>query len=134
MILKGKRVFIVEDEVKNLSVVSTILQSSGATIVVERLGKDASQKLLKSLPIDVILMDIMLPYGVSGYDVVKEIRSVPELAQIPVVAVSAADPNIEMEKARLQGFNGFISKPIRINTFSRHIADIISGNQVWLPE
>jgi adenylate cyclase len=133
MLLTGKRVFIVEDNAGNLAVMQTILKLEGATIFFERWGRDTYQRLLTAMPVDIILLDLMLPDGISGYDVFDTIRTFPALTAIPVVMVSAADPDLEMGKARQKGLQGYISKPIRAASFGRHIANAIGGKQVWAP-
>jgi CheY-like chemotaxis protein len=57
-------------------------------------------------------MDLMLPKQVSGFDLVCEIRQVPELTSLPIVDLSASDPDTAMLCARQLGFSGFICKPI----------------------
>jgi CheY-like chemotaxis protein len=131
MLLNHKRVFVVEDDPGNLAVMQTILTQQGATVFFERWGQNTSRRLLDALPIDIILLDLMLPNGMSGYDVFDAIQAVPELAGVPVVIVSAADPDHEMEKARRKGFSGFIGKPVRLNTFGHYVASIIGGQYVW---
>jgi len=133
MLLNQKRVFVVEDNPGNLAVMQTILTQQGATVFFERWGQDTCRRLLDALPIDIILLDLMLPNGISGYDVFSAIKAVPELASVPVVIVSAADPDHEMDKARRMGFSGFIGKPVRLNTFGHYVASVIQGQHVWAP-
>jgi CheY-like chemotaxis protein len=132
MILTGKRVFIIEDDAGNLAVMQTILTLEGATVVFERWARNTCERLLTTLPIDVILLDLMLPNGINGYEVFDMFRAIPELATIPVVIVTAADPDHEMKVAREKGMNGFISKPIGSATFAQNIASVIAGKQVWI--
>jgi CheY-like chemotaxis protein len=134
MTIKGKRIFVVEDDANNLAIVSTILQGAGATVYFSRRGMDVATKIRAVLPINIILMDLMLSDKMTGYDVLALIRARPELAAIPVIAVTAADPTIEIAKAKEKGFNGYISKPIRMHTFSRFIDNAINGEPVWSPE
>jgi CheY-like chemotaxis protein len=133
MLLKDKRVFVVEDNAGNLAIISLILSQNGAQVHFERWGVASGARLLQFMPVDIILLDLMLPNNVTGYDVFDQIRRMPELAHIPIVAVTAADPDKEMSKARQKGFNGFISKPIRLNTFGKYVADAIRGEEVWMP-
>jgi len=133
MLLKNKRVFIVEDDAGNLAIASVYLRQQGATVFYERWGRDTPQMILKHLPIDVILMDLMFPNNVSGFDIFDQIRQFKQLEHIPVVAVSAADPDSAMPKALAKGFSGFISKPISPR-ISKHIARIIEGKKVWAAE
>lgn len=130
MPLEGKHIFVVEDNPGNLSIILTILELTGAKTSFDRWGKQTIQRLKKADRVDMILMDLMLPHGLTGYDIYDEIKVVPELADIPVVIVSASDPNVEMNKARAKGFQGFIPKPINYN-LSITLATILAGQPIW---
>jgi CheY-like chemotaxis protein len=131
MLLQGKRIFVVEDDPSNLAIITTILRRHGASVPFETWGSGAVETLKMCLPIDLILLDLALPRGVSGYDIYDQIKLVPELANIPVVVVTAADPGIEMPKARKKGLNGFISKPLSYTSFGESIEAILNGEQIW---
>ena len=131
MLLESKRIFVVEDDSSNLAIIRTILLRQGASVPFDVWGKGTMEILRNSMPIDLILLDLALPRGVSGYDVFDQIRSTPELAKIPVVIVTAADPSTEMVKARTKGVNGFISKPIKYGTFAHSVAAVLEGKPVW---
>ncbi len=132
MVLKGKRIFYVEDDVKNKAIAQLILEQAGAVFSFERWGgENAILKIMAFMPVDLILLDLMLPQQVSGYDVFDAIRCKPELSHIPVVAISAADPFAEMPKAREKGFAGFIGKPINIRLFPQQLATVLDGGTVW---
>ena len=133
MSLKNRRIFIVEDNVGNLAVASIYLEQDGAKIKVERRGLKTAQAVLRSLPIDIILTDLMLPNSVSGFDIFDEIRRVPELAAIPVVAVSAADPDVAMVRARQKGFNGYIAKPITPRIVE-YVQAVLDGKPIWIAD
>jgi CheY-like chemotaxis protein len=81
--------------------------------------------------IDLILLDIMLPGKISGYDIFDEIKLVPRLQDTPIVAVTASDPDIEVPKAKEKGFNGYVSKPIDRNQFPHDMLKVIEGGEVW---
>jgi CheY-like chemotaxis protein len=130
--LQNKRIFIVEDNLANRAIEQMILERHGAKTAIERYGTDTIEKLKAFAPIDVIVMDLMLPEGVSGFDVADSIRQMPQFSHIPIVAVSASDPAEAMPKARKKGFSGFISKPIDFDTFPKQIARIINGEQIWI--
>lgn len=83
------------------------------------------------MPIDLILLDLMFPNHISGYDIFDRIRENPTFAHIPIVAISAADPALEMSKARAKGFSGFIGKPINLLQFPQQIVQLLEGEQVW---
>ena len=87
--------------------------------------------LARHLPVDIILMDLMLRFGVSGYEIFDQLRELPEFASIPVLAVSASDPEVEMPRLRAKGFAGFVSKPISFQEFPLQVAAAIEGEKVW---
>jgi CheY-like chemotaxis protein len=130
-LLEGKRIFIVEDDVTNLAIASVLLKQEGAIVGFERWGVNTLNTLRLMVPIHVILLDLNLEHGVSGFDVFDRIRADPQFADIPIVAVSALDPSLAMPTARKKGFTGFISKPIDFIQFAAQIATIVRGEQVW---
>jgi CheY-like chemotaxis protein len=129
--LIGKRIFIVEDNASNSTIMRVLLQAVGAIVYNDRFAINTVERIHEAGKIDLILMDLMLSKGQSGYDVFDEIRKDPELAKIPAIIVSASDPALEMNRARDKGFNGYISKPINNQTFARIIASVIEGQTVW---
>jgi two-component system, cell cycle response regulator DivK len=80
--------------------------------------------------IDLILMDIRLPYE-DGYSALAKIRQSEIHHHIPVVAVTAEASLEQMNKARQAGFDGFIGKPIEPDRFSGQITRILNGQEVW---
>ena len=132
MILENKKIFLVEDNVTNLAVIRTALRIHGASVPYDHWGTHAIKRLTGSHnKVDLILLDIMLPGGMSGYDVFDQIKSVPELEDIPVVALTASDSYIEVPKAKSKGFNGYISKPINRSTFADDLLKVMQGGEVW---
>jgi CheY-like chemotaxis protein len=131
MLLKNKQVFIVEDNSQNRVVFSVILQKSGAKVHFERWGEAALYQLKMLGHADVIILDLMLAEGVTGYDVFDAIRALPEYKNTPIVAVSATDPQIGIRETKARGFSGFISKPVDKNTFAQQIYHVICGEKVW---
>lgn len=130
-LLTNKRIFIVEDNLANRAIEQMILERHGAVTSIERYGVDTVRKLKYFAPVDIIVMDLMLPNGMSGFDVADEIRSHPEFKDVLVVAVSAADPAEALPKARAKGFVGFIAKPIDFDMFPKQIARMLQGEKVW---
>jgi CheY-like chemotaxis protein len=130
-LLEGKKVFILEDDVNNLAVATSMLRRYGATIYFDSWGVETAQTIKAFMPIDIILLDIHLPGGVTGYDVYDAIQELPELKDVPIVAVTASDPDREMKKAREKGFSGYISKPIRTKSFIKSLLAVMAGEEVW---
>ncbi len=136
MPLKDKIIFLVEDDAVSLSVIRMLLQKEGARVPFDHLGSRTIEQLLEilstpAIKIDLILLDLKLPYGVSGYDLLKAIRATPGLVNIPVVAFTAADPETEIPKAKAAGFTGYITKPIDRSHFIQDLGLILDGRPVW---
>jgi len=130
-ILQNKRIFIIEDNLANRTIEQMILERNGAKTAIERYGGSETIKNLKAfVPVDVIIMDLMLPEGVTGFDVADKIRTFSEFKHVPIVAVSAADPAESMPKVVAKGFAGFISKPIDFDLFPKQIARILDGEKI----
>lgn len=130
-LLDGKRIYVVEDDAMNLAINAVTLKRSGAFVIQDFWNTGAVERLRDYLPIDVVLLDLMLRHDMNGYKIFDELKADPVLAGIPVVAVSAADPDIEIPKAKVKGFAGFIGKPIKPILFPQQIADILDGKQIW---
>jgi CheY-like chemotaxis protein len=129
--LQDRRIFVVEDDVTNMAIVSVLLKNQGAIVIQDHWNSATVDMITRHLPIDVILLDLMLRNHVSGYDTFEQIRSNPALAAIPIVAVSAADPGIEIPRAQALGFSGFIGKPIDLRSFPQQVLSCISNEPVW---
>jgi two-component system, chemotaxis family, sensor kinase CheA len=132
MQLQGKRIFIVEDNRENRSIMQLLLEREGAQVSFERWGTDAAERLNAFAPVDIILLDLMFPNNVTGYQVFDEIRKLSAYDGVPIVAVSAAEAEVAIPKAYDRGFAGFISKPIiDYELFVRQVASILNGVPVW---
>ncbi len=129
--LKNKRIVIVEDNAYNLAVMNTVLQLEGAKTAFERWGSTTIERLRSFSPVDLILLDLMFPGGVTGFQVFDKIRAHSEFAAIPIVAVSAMDPAIAIPQVRAHGFAGFIAKPIDIDQFPLQLAKLANHESLW---
>lgn len=131
MSLKGKRIAVVEDDVTNMAIISTLLRQAGASVIQDPWNTSTVDRLRQSLPIDLILLDLMLRHGISGYEIYDKLKAYPELARIPVVVVSASDPALEMNRAQQKGINGYIEKPISYRDFTQQVEAVLNGKEVW---
>jgi CheY-like chemotaxis protein len=130
-LLQGKRIFIVEDNVQNRVVFTMVLQIHGARVEFDRWGRETLSRMRNFPNMDLIILDLMLPNGVTGYQVFDEIRTVPDYAAVPIIAVSAAEPAIALPKTREKGFNGFIAKPVDDELFPKQLARVMAGEKIW---
>ncbi|MCU0475124.1 MAG: response regulator [Anaerolineae bacterium] len=130
--LQNKRIFYVEDDARNRAVIRILLEAAGAQIEFDRWGfAETAIPKIKAFQPDLILLDLMLPAQVSGYEVYEALQRTSSLQKVPVVAVSASDPSVEIPKAKAKGLNGFIPKPIDIDHFTNALCDILDGKQIW---
>ncbi|MCE1254628.1 MAG: response regulator [Anaerolineae bacterium] len=128
--LKDKFVLVVEDNVLNYVLISRILGSLGINCEWKTTGKQLVETLESLEKIDLILMDIRLPYE-DGYSAFEKIRQSEKHTKTLVVAITAEASPEQMKKARQAGFNGFIGKPIEPDRFIGQITRILSGGEVW---
>lgn len=129
--LKNKRIFVVEDNIGNLTITKTLLEAHGAIVATHRSGHDVLPHLKNFLPVDLIILDLMLPSGVTGYDIFSAIRNQPEFNLVPIIAMSVIERSKVLPEAKKRGFSGYISKPINFQEFPKQIIDIISGENIW---
>jgi CheY-like chemotaxis protein len=129
--LKNKRIFIVEDDLRNKAIAQMLLERAGAIVTFDRWGLDTVAKLRHFTPVDVVLLDLMFPRGVTGYDVFKQIRAHSEFANVPIIAVSASDASEAIPRTQDLGFSGFIAKPVDFSNFANQIAKVIEGHNIW---
>ena len=131
MQLENKRIFLVEDNIGNQAITKTLLESHGAIVALHRTGHDVIAHLHKFYPVDLIVLDLMLPNGVTGYDILSAIRNQPKFDAIPVIAMSVADRSEAIPQAKKRGFSGFIGKPINFRIFPEQVARILAGEAIW---
>ena len=128
--LKGLSVLVVEDNVSNFVLMARMLGYLGIHCEWKTSGYEVVE-FADSLPkLDLILMDIRLPYE-DGYSALKKIQKSDKLKNIPVVAITAEADPVQIEKAKAAGFNGFLGKPLNLDRFPDQMRKILSGIPVW---
>jgi two-component system cell cycle response regulator DivK len=108
-------ILVVEDNERNRKLVRTVLEFRGYEVVECDDGEPALELARKHRPV-LVLMDIQLP-KVNGVEALARLRADPDTKAIPVVAVTASVTPTERERVVAAGFNGYISKPIEVETF-----------------
>jgi two-component system cell cycle response regulator DivK len=123
-------VLVVEDNVSNFVLVARMLGFLGIHCEWKTSGFEVVE-YADTLPrLDLILMDIRLPYE-DGYGALRKIRQSPNFRNVPVVAVTAEASPEQINKARQAGFNGFLGKPLDPDKFPDQIQHILAGDPVW---
>lgn len=127
---KDATVLVVEDNVSNFVLIARMLGYLGIHCEWKTSGYEVVEYADTLTRLDLILMDIRLPYE-DGYAALKKIRASERLKAVPIVAVTA-EANIEqMNKARQSGFDGFLGKPLDPDRFPDQIRRIMAGEPVW---
>jgi two-component system cell cycle response regulator DivK len=128
--IKGSTVLVVEDNVSNFVLIARMLGYMGIHCEWKTSGYEVVE-YADTLPrLDLVLMDIRLPYE-DGYGALKKIRNSPSLRTTKVIAVTAEASPEQMEKARNSGFDGFIGKPLDPDRFPEQIKTILAGQEIW---
>jgi len=129
-ISKDTTVLVVEDDVSNFVLIARMLGYLGIHCEWKTSGYEVVE-YADTLPrLDLILMDIRLPYE-DGYGALKKIRASDHLKSIPIVAVTAEASDEQIKKARAAGFDGFLGKPLDPDRFPEQIRRILGGDPVW---
>jgi two-component system cell cycle response regulator DivK len=127
---KDVTVLVVEDNVSNFVLIARMLGYMGIHCEWKTSGYEVVE-YADTLPrLDLILMDIRLPYE-DGYGALRKIRASTALKDTLVVAVTAEASLEQLNKARQAGFDGFLGKPLDMDRFPDQIRRILAGEPVW---
>ena len=128
---EGRRILIVEDDVRNIFALSKVLEPRGAKVDIARNGREALEALERSSVaagtyIDLVLMDIMMP-EMDGLTAMREIRKRPEWQKLPIIALTAKAMKDDQEKCLQAGANDYIAKPLDVDK-------LLSLVRVWMAQ
>ena len=131
--IEDTTVLIIEDNVSNFILMARLLEHIGIQCEWKSSGYEVVE-YANALPhIDLILMDIRLPYE-DGYEALQKIRASKRLKDIPILAVTAYAGDEQMGRAKAAGFNGFLGKPLNPDLFSAQVRQMIAGESVWVSQ
>jgi PAS domain S-box-containing protein len=122
----GRKILVVDDDVRNIFALTAALEQKGAHISVARNGKEALAKLKEDPRMDLVLMDIMMP-EMDGYQATREIRKQKCFAKLPIIAVTAKATKNDQVLCLAAGANDYLSKPIDLD-------QLFSAIRVWAPK
>ena len=121
----GKTILYVEDNAANRMLVGQVLEGVGYTVIEATDGLSGIKMAQEAHP-DLILMDINIP-GMDGYEAATRIKSLPELSNIPIIALTAKVMAGDRERALAAGCDGYIAKPIDIDALPKQVAEFLGG-------
>jgi CheY-like chemotaxis protein len=122
--LAGRKVLVVDDDVRNIFAITSLLEHQGVEVVSAESGKQAIEVLQSTPGIDGVLMDVMMP-EMDGHQTMKAIRQIPRFRALPMIAVTAKAMKGDREKCLEAGASEYISKPVDTER-------LLSLLRVWL--
>jgi len=123
-LLNGKKVLLVDDDMRNVFALSATLQMHGLEVVVAGDGKEGLHKLEEHPGVDIVLMDIMMP-EMDGYEAMRRIREDKKREKLPIIALTAKAMKEDREKCIDAGASDYITKPVDTD-------QLLSLMRVWL--
>jgi two-component system, cell cycle response regulator DivK len=123
-------ILVVEDNIGNFKLIARLLGTLGVQCEWKTSGFEVVEFANSLARIDLVLMDIRLPYE-DGYEAMRKIRQSNRFNGIPIIAVTAVAGPEQMKVAQLAGFDGFIGKPLDPDRFPEQIKQILAGKAVW---
>ena len=116
-------ILYVEDNFSNRVLVRRVLEAEGYTVTEAESAEAAFQAISENLP-DLILMDINMP-DVDGYTLTGRLKQLPEMANVPIIALTANVMKGDRERSLEAGCDGYIQKPINVDTLAQQIASYL---------
>jgi signal transduction histidine kinase/CheY-like chemotaxis protein/CHASE3 domain sensor protein len=125
-VFEGRRILVVDDDVRNIFALTSALEQKGAIIEIARHGQEAIDKVNQVSDIDLVLMDVMMP-GMDGHEATRRIRADARFARLPIIAVTAKAMKDDQDRCLAAGANDYLAKPIDLDR-------LLSLMRVWMPK
>jgi len=123
-VVAGKSVLVVDDDVRNIFSLTSMLEDHGMVVRFAENGKQALDQLKKDPNVDVVLMDVMMP-EMDGYETTRAIRNIDQFKTLPIIALTAKAMKGDREKCIAAGASDYITKPVDTE-------QLLSLLRVWL--
>ncbi|KAK46748.1 chemotaxis protein CheY [Caballeronia jiangsuensis] len=124
-VLDGRRVLLVDDDIRNIFSLSSALEHQGLKVDIGRNGFEAIEALDRHPDIDIILMDVMMP-GMDGLEATRRIREDTRFRKLPIIAITAKAMKDDQEQCLAAGASDYLAKPIDVDR-------LYSLLRVWMP-
>ncbi|MGK4005246.1 response regulator [Sorangium sp. So ce1036] len=123
-VFEGRRILLVEDDVRSIFALSSVFEPRGARLEVARNGREALEAMDRLEEVDLVLMDVMMP-EMDGLTATRELRKRPELARLPIIALTAKAMPKDQQQCLQAGANDCMAKPIDVEK-------LLSLCRVWI--
>jgi CheY-like chemotaxis protein len=123
-VFRGKKILIVDDDVRNVFALTSVLEASGMDVLYAENGRDGIDTLRQHPEVDLVLMDIMMP-EMDGYQTIRAIRDDKHFEQLPIISLTAKAMRGDREKSISVGASDYITKPVDTD-------QLLSLMRVWL--
>jgi CheY-like chemotaxis protein len=122
--LIGRKVLVVDDDVRNIFALSSVLERRGMTVLTAGTGREAIETIESTADLAIVLMDIMMP-EMDGYETMQVIRQNPSLRRLPIIALTAKAMKGDREKCLEAGASEYLAKPVNTE-------QLLSALRMWL--
>ncbi|HEY6488514.1 MAG: HAMP domain-containing protein [Terracidiphilus sp.] len=122
--LTGRKVLVVDDDVRNIFAVSSVLERRGMTVLSAGTGREAIETIEQTPDLAIVLMDIMMP-EMDGYETMQVIRQNPSLRRLPIIALTAKAMQGDRERCLEAGASEYLAKPVNTE-------QLLAALRMWL--
>jgi signal transduction histidine kinase/CheY-like chemotaxis protein/HAMP domain-containing protein len=123
-ILRGRKILIVDDDVRNVFALTSALEEHGLEVVFAENGRKGIDRLQQHPDVSLVLMDTMMP-EMDGYETTRAIRTMPEFDRLPIIALTAKAMKGDREKSIASGASEYVTKPVDVD-------QLLSLMRMWL--
>jgi two-component system, cell cycle response regulator DivK len=123
----GQKILVVEDNELNLRLFCDLLRAHGFAVEPVRDGREAVERAIAFAP-DMAVMDIQMPH-ITGLELIEQFQATPQLAGIPILAVTAYAAKGDEERIREAGARGYVSKPISVMRFVEAVRALLKERE-----
>lgn len=122
------RVLIVEDDQHTADLLEFLFRRTGYEVLVATNGRDAQAILQNSEPVDLMVLDLMLPY-VSGYQIIMDAKQIPSWRHVPILVVSGKVLEMDVVRALDLGANDYVTKPFRPREVLARVRRLLTNSE-----